>query len=293
MFRQLFGTEKVLRRQMGTLEQQREMFLVMGNSLKYSSTSIDKIKKSVTYKRCLEVTSLLSPMDVKDGKYVRVGKSNDGGYIMLDNAHKNQIDAAYSFGISNDVSWDEVIADSGVDVFMYDPTIKKLPKPHPKFHFFKTGITGHEKKNNFSTLRELIANNGHATYNNMIMKMDVEGCEWDGFLETPLEVMNQFSQFMVEFHDLSYAVYNSTYSSIVAALKKINQTHQSIHIHANNGFIPLWIADLVLPGSLEVTYIRRADVKDTLIANTRQFPTEIDQPNRINWPDIYLGDFGR
>jgi hypothetical protein len=77
---------------------------------------------------------------------------------------------------------------------------------------------------------------------------------------------------------------------VVEVLKKINQTHQSVHIHANSVNAPTWVGGLVLPSLLEVTYVRRADFKDRLVANTRQFPTELDQPT-FDWPDLYLAGF--
>jgi hypothetical protein len=69
--------------------------------------------------------------------YVRMGKKFDGGYVMLDSFNRQNVDAAYSFGIDNDVSWDLDMARRGIDVFMFDHTISKLPRDHTKFHFFK------------------------------------------------------------------------------------------------------------------------------------------------------------
>lgn len=289
--RRLLGTEQVLRWQQQQQQYQLKALFTLGNALKYSLTSPEKVKATIAYKRCVEIISLLSPMDVKGQNYVRVGRDCDGGYVMLDDFQKEKPDAAYSFGIGQDVSWDEAIANYGIDVFMFDHLIDRLPKHHPKFHYFKTGVTGYEKETNLKTLSELIVENGHATRKNLIMKMDVEGREWDIFKEAAPEVIGQFSQLVVEFHGLSSAASGQEYFSVVNVLKKINQTHQSIHVHANNISVPLWIGKLVLPELLEVTYIRRADVKDKLIANLRQFPTEIDRPNFEGWPDLYLGSF--
>lgn len=299
LFRRLLGTEQILQQQQylqslqwnQQQQQQKRLLIILGNALKYSLTDPEQVKTTTTYKRCTEIVSLISPMEVKGEKYVRVGRNYDGGYVMLDDFQKRKVDAAYSFGIGKDISWDEDIANRGIDVFMFDHTIDRLPKHSPKIHYFKTGVTGYEKRANLETLGELIIKNGHTTCKNLIMKMDVEGCEWDVFKEATLDVVSQFSQIVVELHGLSMAVYDQKYLSIVNVLKKINQTHQSIHVHANGMAPILWIGKLVLPDVLEVTYIRRTDVKDKLIANTQQFPTEIDRPTIANWPDIYLGSF--
>ena len=51
--------------------------------------------------------------------FVRFGKPNDGGYVMVDNFKTSGV--AYSFGINNDVSWDSDMATRGYEIFMYDP----------------------------------------------------------------------------------------------------------------------------------------------------------------------------
>lgn len=290
-FRRLLGTEQILENQYLQYSQQRLLLLMAYSFLKYSLIDPNKVKTTTAYKRCAEIISLLLPMDVKEGKYIRVGRKGDGGYVMLDNFQKEKVTAAYSFGIGDNVSWDEAIARCGIDVFMFDHTIDRLPKHHPRFHYFKTGVTGYQKRSHLKTLGELIVENGHTTHKNLILKMDVEGSEWDVFSETKSDVINQFSQIVVEFHGLSLAVNDQKYLSIVNVLKKINQTHQSIHVHANSFSVPLWIGEFVLPSEPEVTYIRRTDVKDKLIANTRQFPTALDYPNFANMSEIYLGSF--
>ena len=66
---------------------------------------------------------------------LRIGRAYDGGYVMVDDFDNC---VAYSFGISDDVSWDFDIAKRGIDVYMYDHTIDSLPVYDERFHFFKT-----------------------------------------------------------------------------------------------------------------------------------------------------------
>ena len=296
--RRLLGTEQILQAQRQQLEYQRRSFaelkqqLLKANSLlKYSLVDPEKVRASATYKRCAELISLLMPMDVAGGSYVRVGRPFDGGYVMLDNFSGNNGAAAYSFGISNDVSWDEAIAARAIDVFLFDHTIDALPRQHPRFHFAKLGVTGYQSATNLETLAGLVKRNAHAASNNLIMKMDIEGCEWDVFSAAPSNVIGQFSQIVLELHGLCPAAPDPQYALVVNVLRKINQTHQCVHVHANTNSDRLWIGDLVLPELLEVTYVRRSDFQDKLVANTRRFPTEIDQPTFENMPDFELDSF--
>jgi len=272
--------------------QQQQQLLALANGLQYLFTDREAVKATTTYKRCAEIVSLLSPMDVEGAKYSRVGKDFDGGYVMLENFEATTIDAAYSFGIADDASWDEEIANRGIDVYMYDHTIDKLPSAHRRFRYFKLGITGDEKDKNLNTLNDILAKNGHTQRNNLIMKMDIEGCEWDVFQYAETGILDQFSQIVVEFHGLVAAVYDrEALMTVVSVLQKINKTHQSVHVHANGSSVPLLIGGLALPDVMEVSYLRRRGGKHKFIPNTRQFPTELDQPTFQSGHDVYLGRF--
>lgn len=259
--------------------------------LEFAKIDDERMKASNRYRHFHKIIPLLSPMDIFEAKYRRVGRDYDGGYIMLDDFSSLSIDAAYSFGISNDVSWDEDIAGLGIDIFMYDHTIEALPKKHPRFHFLKKGVTGKPSGEGLETLSTLVAENGHQQSKNLILKMDIEGDEWSVIKETTSDVLNQFLQIVIELHGLDPSGTPASVTRIVSALEKINQTHQSIHVHAN-GFCNIsWLGELTLPHNLEVTYVRRSDYGDQFIPNSRTFPTKIDRPTFPWLPDVYLGPF--
>ena len=259
--------------------------------LEFATIDDERMRESNKFQNFHEIIALLTPMDVSGAKYTRVGQQYDGGYIMLDDVSSRKIDAAYSFGISSDVSWDEEIAGLGIEIYMYDHTIEKLPKQNPRFHFFKEGVTGDPEEKGLETLSNLIRRNGHERSKNLLLKMDIEGYEWSVFEETPSDVIGQFVQIVIELHGLIPSRSKADLSQLLSVLKKINQTHQSVHVHAN-GYCPIsWLGELALPNLLEVTYVRRADYADRLVPNTRTFPTEIDQPTFPWLPDVNLGNF--
>jgi len=268
---------------------QRQMLVALGNALQSSDPS--EARSSTTYKRCAEIIRLLSPMELRDARYVRVGKDYDGGYIMLDTFETDKIEAAYSFGISKDASWDEAIAVRGIDVFMYDHTIDTLPAQNPRFHFFKTGLAGFQTGESLKTLDQLMAANAHEGNSSLILKMDIEGCEWDVLEQVSSERIGQFSQIVIEFHKLTPFGSEASHRGTVQALEKINLTHQSVHVHANSVAVPVWIGGLVLPSLIEVTFVRRSDFAGRFEPGTRRFPTELDMPTHPQWPDILLGGF--
>jgi hypothetical protein len=251
----------------------------------------EELERSSLCKRARDVVRALSPLDIAESRYTRVGRQYDGGYVMLDH-FPNTTTAAYSFGVSDDVTWDEQIADRGIPVFLYDHTIPSLPKTHPLFTFVRTGVCGFKRGKNLMTLEECLANNGHAKATDLLLKIDVEGCEWDVFAQTPIEVMQKFQQIVIEFHGLTGAVYNpNSFREVISVLEKINLTHQSVHVHGNCACITVAIRRLILPDLLEVTYVRRSDFSQRLVPNQRVFPTDIDQPTFAESPDIHLGRF--
>lgn len=253
--------------------------------------SIDKIvnKQTFTVSKSYydELQDLLYIMKAEDFNLVRIGRNYDGGYITLDDLPGG---IAYSFGICDDVSWDKDVASRGYDVYMYDHTIDGLPERNPRFHWSKLGIAdGVTNDDRLKTLEELISRNGHEGQRDMILKMDVEGAEW-GFLESvKSETLSQFSQMTFELHDV---INPSDTERVLSILRKINKTHQLVHLHANNSGNYITIGGKNFCSLFEVSYALRDKYKfsDEYDVN---LPLEIDMPNVPVWPEIPLGHWNR
>lgn len=258
------------------------------NSYKRINATFKKIGLSYYFLEChiKKIHELINIREVGNIPLIRVGNPFDGGYIMANTFSSNDI--AYSFGISNDVSWDLDIAKLGIPVYMYDHTISNLPMEHKNFHWKQIGICGNETHANLQQMGELLQENKHTEHQNIILKMDVEGAEWDFLNNVSIDILSQFSQIVFEFHGFlkpehTYAIYT--------ALKKLNITHQAIYCHANNhGGCPYIYSSkqkLILPKALEVTYLRKNDWQ--FEESTRIFPGELDRPCNKKRPDIKLG----
>lgn len=258
---------------------------------------VGKSQYAAIYKMTKRIVDLLKPQRVDNKSLVRIGKDIDGGYVMLDEFDSHNTTAAYSIGINADVSWDDCVANRGIDVYMYDHTIKGLPRQHPRFHFFKIGLTGSKSSDVLKTLQEMLVLNGHTKNKDLILKMDIEDCEWDVLLHTPSETIAQFRQIVFELHGLlSWQNGNritniERYEMMVAVLEKLNKTHQVFHLHANNARqMPLRCGEFVLTSLVEVSYIRRDDYKDSFSESNQLYPIDkVDKPNVRSRPDIFLG----
>lgn len=256
----------------------------------HSETNVPLINLTKEESAHFQLVSLLSPMDVVGSKYIRIGSAGDGGYVMLDIFSKAKVDVAYSLGIGNDVSWDMDIAEKGIDIFMYDHTLEYLPLKHQRFHFFKTGIGRKYISSEFEELESEIRKNGHENCENILLKVDIEGAEWPLFADMPEETMKQFVQIVIELHGVTVKDNIDNAGNLIRILSKINNTHQSVHVHANPCTKVNWLHGIPLPDSIEVTYIRR-DENFKFIENTRDFPTILDSPNCAWQSDVPLGKF--
>lgn len=235
-------------------------------------------------KYCREVRGLLYIYNVDGYRLVRVGGKHDGGYIMLDDFEKVQL--AYSCGISNDVTWDKDIADRGINVFMYDHTIDSLPMENERFHFFRKGIAEMDKPDALLySLRTLICENNHGKEKNMILKMDIEGAEWDVFEEIETDILKMFNQIVLELHNMTIM---DDASKVKKVLNKLNMTHAVVHVHGNNYGAALSYGQGLMPASLEVTYVNR-DVYCVRKINKIELPIPIDERNCPERDEFYLG----
>lgn len=237
----------------------------------------------------LRILRLLKPCDAIEGDMIRVGRDYDGGYIMLDKGldHVN----AYSLGIGDDVSWDLQMAYRGCVVFQYDHTIERLPIEHENFRWSKIPIGRSEvPSDNIKTIAELIDNNSHGSNNDLILKMDIEGGEWFALEEVRSEILVQFSQIVIEFHWLTNLHDVNLLRRFICVLEKLNLTHQVVHVHANNYSSIAYIEGVIMPDSLEVTYVRKSDCE--FKPSYKVYPTTLDMPCDSNSGDIFLGALG-
>lgn len=87
-------------------------------------------------RRFLSLARLFEPVAAVGHRKIRVGRPNDGGYVMLDDF--GGITAALSLGVADDPSWDLAIGERGIPTFQFDHTINKPPAEHPNLTFART-----------------------------------------------------------------------------------------------------------------------------------------------------------
>jgi hypothetical protein len=235
--------DKTIKNQENIIKKVDYKSLILSQQIEIFFSYLDNIKNE----SC--IYQILKPKGVVGKNKVRIGAKGDGGYVLLDD-FKN-IKIAYSFGISNEISFDKELADKNIDVFMYDHTIQALPFTNPKFHWKKIGVTYKKENNtNMKTFNEILEENGHTNEKDMILKIDIEGGEWSILKEINKEILLQFKYIVIEFHFANKDI--SLYQEV---FQKLNQTHQIFHLHCNNCCPIINIDGYNFCSALEVSYI--------------------------------------
>ena len=236
----------------------------------------------------LGVLRLLRPYTLIGAEKIRVGRFFDGGYVMLDRF--KGIEAAYSLGINEDVSWDLDMARLGIPLFQYDPTIAELPQQHPLFNWEPTWIGGEvDEQKGVETLDRLIVKNGHVGNRNLLLKCDIEGAEWPMLQNISNSVLAQFRQIVIEIHNFGFLAEYHHAENVRKAILNLTSSHHVIHVHANN-FAPfVVVGGIPVPAVLELTLVR-SDEGD-FVPSTEIFPTALDMPCHSSEADLYLGRF--
>jgi len=237
--------------------------------------------------RILRLAALLAPFRPRDARKVRVGHSNDGGYVMVEDWQG--LAGAISIGIGSDDAWDRAMLGHGCPVAQFDHTITAPPGTAPWLSWQPIGI-GTADVNNLRTLRSLIALSGLPEAGDLALKMDVEAAEWPvlaaGEATAPL---GRFRQILIEFHWFDRIGENGWFTQAEAALRHLTRSHAVVHVHANNWGGAVLIGGVPFPRVLEVTLLRR-DAGE-LEPETGLFPTALDAPCDPARPDIFLGTF--
>lgn len=224
----------------------------------------------------------------KYGNKTRLGKNNDGGYVI---APDLSYDLFLSAGISDDISFEDdfLSANPNIHGFAFDGTITQVPQYESKsLQVIKKNISTTSSAQT-TNLLEFVQDSW-----DIFLKMDIEGAEWKFFEFLQTEDITRFKQMCIEFHGLPRAP--------IEILKKINKTHKIIHLHPNN-HSGLWVKDLegetwtlnyrgareaklMCATAIELTFLRNSEFDNEPEFDLSPIPSKLDMPNvfKRTWP---------
>jgi methyltransferase FkbM-like protein len=235
--------------------------------------------------RALSVLKAFEPRKATGFDKVRVGRDFDGGYILLDDFVA--VGTALSIGISDDASWDLSIAERNIPVHQFDHSIERGPIGHPLITFHKLAVAAADAPGALSL--DTIVNRHLAGCERAILKIDIEGNEWQVFDAASPSALDRFSQIVCEFHALQH-IGDQGYTELFrSVLDKLRRHFEVVHVHGNNALPMVNVANVALPALLEVTFANRRHYQ--FVETNEVFPTALDQPNIPGMPEMRLGCF--
>jgi hypothetical protein len=212
---------------------------------------------------------ILIPKKIKFEK-ARFGSKFDGGYIF---AKTDLIDyKIFGFGVNNDISCEVSLNDyfkGTVDLF--DGTCDFNYKLPLNFSYNKINID----KNNINEILKCDKP--------IILKMDIEGYEYECLSNLNDEILNNIHQIGVEFHLWNESGYSM--EEFYKIILKIQKTHKIFHIHGNNNF---GIYRDSIPHLLELSFINKklCDLNDN---DNGEYPVlNLDFPNVPHKEELYF-----
>jgi hypothetical protein len=177
-----------------------------------------------------EIARELTPVTLSNCDWIRVGSRNDGGYPMCGNL-LDGIQTAYSYGIGGNDDWGcQISSTFKVPVHQYDcfqPT--RLPCRGGDFRLNAECVGPKAEVQDgrpFDTIANQIRRNGDAG-KRIVVKMDIEGAEWQSILAAPDELFASIVQMPMELH-------GTDTEDVLNGLRKLKRHFHLVAVHFNN-----------------------------------------------------------
>ena len=192
----------------------------------------------------------------------------------------DQVAAGYSYGISGYDGWGcGISVKNRIRVHQYDCFDTRQPScPGGDTVFHAECVADVSKTEDgrpFDAMEHQVAKNGDAG-KRLVLKMDVEGAEWDSLAHASDAMLDSIDQLAIEFHYVHE-------QRFVTVLRRLKQFFHVAHLHYNNvscanGLdpFPVWAYEALLVN-------KRIGIVDTTRVAPQPHP--LDALNNPNMPD--------
>jgi Methyltransferase FkbM domain len=226
-----------------------------------------------------ELSSLinkLSPVST-DKELIRLGPKGDGGYLVPDDL--KGIEACFSPGVDTVSGFEKDCADFGMKVFLADKSVDEPAESHELFHFSSKHI-GVTTNKDYMTLDDWVALSLPKSQKDLMLQIDIEGCEYEVFLGASDSLMHRFRIIVAEFHALDSFWGKPLFDIKSRVFEKILQTHTCIHLHPNNCDSIIYRKGLGIPPVMEFTFLRNDRVLNPSPASVFPHPLDCDNNSK-------------
>lgn len=212
---------------------------------------------------------------------IRLGPEGDGGYLIPDVL--SEIDTCFSPGVGKINGFENDIMKRNIKVFMADKTVEKPILLNDNYEFLKKNLGSYADEQTI-TLDEWI--NNTKVNKGILIQMDIEGSEYEVINNLTEENLKKIKVMIIEFHHFDQVITKIGYKVIQNVLKKILKYFDVAHIHPNNCCEILKMDKIIIPSTLEVTFLnKKLTLKKEKILN---LPHKLDFKNIKEVDDIFL-----
>jgi hypothetical protein len=212
---------------------------------------------------------------------VRFGDDMDGGYVLVDCIKDSTF--VLSIGVGNNITFDSTISNHVSRVIMVDHTVNIGNVPSNAW-FIKKKLVPFVKDNTLETsLPELI--NQVPLNSRIILKMDIEGNEWEILESLDGAYLKKFDQMVIEFHGILEKAKKDSLDSMQNVIRKLLNFFDVVNIHANNYSSYQIFLNFPLVDVIEVTFLNRQVSDYSRVYNNSK---HLNFPNNPNKPEIFL-----
>ncbi len=222
----------------------------------------------------------LQPVQIANCELQRFGEPRDGGYLMCGNL-LSEVGAGYSYGISGYDQWGcDISTKLGITVHQYDCfDTRQTTCPTGTLVFHAECVAGAPRVDDagrvFAPLADQASRNGDQA-RRLVVKMDVEGAEWDTLASLPDADLARIDQLVIEFHQVHDPHF-------VAVVRRLKQHFYIANLHFNN----FSCADTIAPfpaWAYEVLLVNKRLARVEPDAG-RPAPSPLDAANTTIAPD--------
>jgi hypothetical protein len=210
---------------------------------------------------------------------IRLGGEADGGYLVPDDLEG--IEYCFSPGVSVTSDFENQLADRGIRSFLADYSVEAPTILRPEFTFDKKFL-GSSDRGHFFTLATWKEKYLTDYAGDMILQMDIEGCEYEVLFSLPDRLLNQFRILVIEFHEIHRIFDPFTFKLFSACFDKVLEFFEVVHIHPNNCSVSVKKGNIEVPKLMEFTFLNKRRIASA--TPQRIFPHPLDRDNYPTTP---------
>ena len=202
------------------------------------------------------------PLSLFGGSVLRIGSLNDGGYVIPE-LLTNNINLL-SIGIGYNIDFELALLQNNANVQAYDHTIDApgVSNNH-NFEFFKLGVANKSNDSkNLISFSHIVAN-FWAKFNNKenfdrrnVLKIDVEGDEWDIINNENESTLTKFDALILEIHDFIPKLIKNR-ESVTNLTNILSRNFFCLFTHSNNCGPVFSLDGKLVPNIFEMTLLNK------------------------------------